>query len=358
MGKLRIRSGFQNLVREVQNALKVDDALRILEAAYGIDFATYHLALTVADVVDTPYVRTTYRDAWIARYLLRGYVKVDPIVREGLIRQMPFDWREVEVPQAAHDFLLDAQEHGVGANGYSIPIVDKKRRALFSLNSRKSAGEWSKLVETYSDEWLDLSFLIHRKAVFELHGEHDPVPQLGRREKECLYWSALGKTNDEIAEILGLSMQRMCIDEDAIDRDFPGMRADSAFCLLLLALCEAALANGINTMISNYEPHMRRVYQKAGAELDELGRSDGYGRHPVCCGAFEVSHRVLGVMRAKLQVDGPLYHRPAFPSRVPLRRRCNSPDQMNWKFSWPNTFPKRLPGSQIPTGSQRRSADL
>lgn len=201
-----IRDEFQVLFQAVQNAVDVDTALRTLEAAYGIDFSTYHLALTVADVVDTPYVRTTYRDAWVARYLLRGYVKVDPIVREGLIRQMPFDWREVEVPQAAHDFLLDAQEHGVGTNGYSIPIVDKKRRALLSLNSKKPAGEWSSLVQVYSHEWHDLAFLIHRKAVFELHGEHDPIPQLGPREKECLYWSALGKTNDEIAEILGLSM--------------------------------------------------------------------------------------------------------------------------------------------------------
>ncbi len=108
----------------------------------------------------------------------------------------------------------------------------------------------------------------------------------------------------------------MCIDEDAIERDFPDVRPDRAFSLLLLALCEAALASGIHTMISNYEPHMRRVYQKAGAELDELGRSDGYGRFPVCCGAFEVSHRVLGAMRAKLQVEDPLYRRPAFPSRA------------------------------------------
>ncbi|TQN59175.1 LuxR family transcriptional regulator [Agrobacterium tumefaciens] len=204
--KLQIRDRFQDLIREIQNAPSVDDALRILQAAYGIDFSTYHLALTIADVVDTPYVRTTYRDAWVARYLLRGYVKVDPIVREGLIRQMPFDWREVEVPQAAQVFLLDAQEHGVGANGFSIPIVDKKRRALFSLNSRKPTSEWSRVVEMYRHKWLELAFLIHRKAVFELHGQDDPIPQLGPREKECLHWSALGKTNDEIAEILGLSM--------------------------------------------------------------------------------------------------------------------------------------------------------
>jgi acyl homoserine lactone synthase len=109
---------------------------------------------------------------------------------------------------------------------------------------------------------------------------------------------------------------RMCIDEDAIGGDFPDMRSDRAFCLLLLALCEAALANGISTMISNYEPHMRRVYKQAGAELDELGRSDGYGRFPVCCGAFEVSHRVLAAMRSKLQVDEPLYWRPVFASRA------------------------------------------
>lgn len=206
MDSLTVRDRFQDLAREIHNAANVDDALRILETGYDIDFSTYHLALTVADVVDAPFVRTTYPDAWVARYLLRGYVKVDPIVREGLVRQMPFDWREVEVAPDARDFLLDAQQHGVGASGYSIPIVDKRRRALFSLNSRKAAPEWSEMVQTYRHEWLDLAFVIHRKAVFELHGEHDPVPQLGSREKECLYWAALGKTNDEIAEILGLSI--------------------------------------------------------------------------------------------------------------------------------------------------------
>lgn len=206
MVKLRLRNEYQNLIFEIQNAPSVDTALHILQSGYRIDFSTYHLTLTIADVIDSPYVRTTYRAAWVARYLLRGYVKVDPVVREGLIRQMPFDWREVEVPQAAYEFLLDAQEHGVGANGYSIPIVDKKRRALLSLNSRMPAGEWSNHVKAYSQEWVELAFLIHRKAVFELHGKDDPVPQLGPREKECLHWSALGKTNDEIAEILGLSM--------------------------------------------------------------------------------------------------------------------------------------------------------
>ena len=111
----------------------------------------------------------------------------------------------VTIAQAAHEFLLDAQDHGVGANGYSIPIVDKSRRALLSLNSRQVGDDWSATVAQYRDEWVELAFLIHHKAIFELHGEHDPIPQLSARELECLHWSALGKDSVDIAVILKLS---------------------------------------------------------------------------------------------------------------------------------------------------------
>ena len=110
-------SRFERIALEVQDAESVQDALQVFQLAYGVDFATYHLALTIVDIVDTPYVRTTYSDAWVSRYLLRDYVKIDPVLREGLVRQLPFDWREVDIPPAASEFLLDAQDHGVGANG-------------------------------------------------------------------------------------------------------------------------------------------------------------------------------------------------------------------------------------------------
>lgn len=196
---------FQDTFLEIQAIETVSGALEIFQQSYAIDFVTYHLARTIADVVDTPYVRTTYPDLWVSRYLLNGYVKIDHILHAGLVRQMPFDWREVDTPDAVHDFLVDAQKHGIGANGFSIPVVTKSRRALLSLNSKKSDEEWSIIVAQCSSEWIELAFLIHQKAVFELHGEHDPVPQLGSREIECLHWTALGKNSKDIAMILGLS---------------------------------------------------------------------------------------------------------------------------------------------------------
>ncbi|TGQ28079.1 acyl-homoserine-lactone synthase [Mesorhizobium sp. M00.F.Ca.ET.216.01.1.1] len=110
---------------------------------------------------------------------------------------------------------------------------------------------------------------------------------------------------------------RMCIDEALLARDHPTIDPGRAFCLMLLALCEVALAHGIHTMVSNYEPHLKRVYQKAGAALDEIGRADGYGKRPVCCGVFEVSERILGAMREKLDIAEPLY--PRHDCQLPRR---------------------------------------
>ncbi len=125
---------------------------------------------------------------------------------------------------------------------------------------------------------------------------------------------------------------RMCIDEVAISREMPDLRPDRAFCLLLLALCEVAMSNGIDTLVSNYEPHMRRLYRRAGAEIEEVGRADGFGRLPVCCGLFEVSARILSKMRAALQVTHPLYgdrKSIAFADRSPRVTWPPFPDHCN-----------------------------
>ena len=100
---------------------------------------------------------------------------------------------------------------------------------------------------------------------------------------------------------------RMCIDEFAIQRDFPDLSPARAFSFLLLALCECGIDHGIHTLVSNYEPHFRRIYQRAGLHVTELGRSDKFGRFPVCCGVFDVTDEVRHKMRRVLNVVGPLY---------------------------------------------------
>lgn len=108
---------------------------------------------------------------------------------------------------------------------------------------------------------------------------------------------------------------RLCIDDEALRRHLPDLSPRHAFFRLLLALCEVALDNGIDTVIANYEPHMRSIYRRAGVSFKELGCAEGFGRSSVCCGMFEVSLRVLFEMRQRINITVPLYRRPSSTGR-------------------------------------------
>lgn len=100
---------------------------------------------------------------------------------------------------------------------------------------------------------------------------------------------------------------RMCIDEETLGRDYPELDPGKAFGMLLLALCECGLSHGIDTLVSNYEPHLARIYRRAGLKVEEVGRATGFGRFPVCCGVFEVSGAVRRRMQQALGINWPLY---------------------------------------------------
>jgi DNA-binding CsgD family transcriptional regulator len=190
----------------IKSSKDVADAIVTIRDAYGLDHVTYHMAHMISGNYDHPFVRTTYPDSWVSRYLQRGYVKIDPVVQEGFVRQLPFDWRELTLTDAAIALMTDAHANGLAMNGYSLPIIDKVgRRALFSVNSSMDGSRWSEFTTTHAEDLAELGYRLHRLAVYELYGEHDPIPRLGAREKECLIWAAHGKEYGAIAKILNLS---------------------------------------------------------------------------------------------------------------------------------------------------------
>ena len=176
---------FEDAFEEIKNAVSVERAVFAVRDRYGLANVTYHLAQTVQGNVDAPYVRTTYPDTWVARYLLKNYVKVDPIVKEGFARQLPFDWSEVEITPAAYELMTEAISNGVGPAGYSMPVTDKAgRRALVSFNSAVAGEDWNAIVASNREHWAELAQLLHTKAVKEIVGDDQGIPSLGPRELE------------------------------------------------------------------------------------------------------------------------------------------------------------------------------
>jgi hypothetical protein len=69
----------------------------------------------------------TYPVEWQVRYFRKQYAKVDPVIARGMEAVLPFDWDELpKGDPTTQAFFDDAVDHGVGHNGLSIPIRNRK----------------------------------------------------------------------------------------------------------------------------------------------------------------------------------------------------------------------------------------
>lgn len=171
----------------------------------NIDHVVYVTSKFGGSPSTDPYIRLTYPASWLARYLGMGYSDVDPILREGFRRTLPFEWRELGIsggPEAA--FLADATAHGVGPRGYSVPVSTKHgHRGLLAVSFSGSEGEWAEFLAATQPALIQIANRLHGRVIAELFGEDRP--RLTPRELECLRWIALGKDTTEIATILSIS---------------------------------------------------------------------------------------------------------------------------------------------------------
>ncbi len=189
----------------IDNTPDMEETIAKLRDLLSVDHLVYHSSkLGVSPSVD-PYIRLTYPASWIKRYLQMGYVDIDPVLREGFLRTLPFDWSELKIQSAAEgSFLVDALAHGVGPHGLSIPLRSKHgHRALFSISFSRSDQEWMNFAKTALPLLIEIGNRLHRRVISEVFGEDRP--HLTGRELECLRWIARGKDSSEIAIILNIS---------------------------------------------------------------------------------------------------------------------------------------------------------
>jgi DNA-binding CsgD family transcriptional regulator len=162
----------------------------------------------------------TFPKEWQARYFLKQYAKIDPVVRVGQRATTPFDWATLSRDDpAVESFFADAVRHGVGRNGVSIPVRSQKKSiSLVSFSSDLSTEEWEAFVAA------NMANLQHLAVLIEAAESVDPGKlskgpvRLSQREEQCLVWAARGKTHQEVGEILDLTPGSVKTHLDSVRR--------------------------------------------------------------------------------------------------------------------------------------------
>lgn len=141
-------------------------------------------------------------------YVAKGFSQIDPVYNSVPNQIMPQDWSDLadNAPELRTFFSRFYAVNG-GRNGISVPMtrdpgVSLVASAVFDIDDIS----WPNFKRKNLKDWIN-AFNIMANRVLEIH--QWPNLSLGikltRREYDCLYWASTGKSDLEIANILGIS---------------------------------------------------------------------------------------------------------------------------------------------------------
>jgi DNA-binding CsgD family transcriptional regulator len=207
LGFAATTSLLDGILGTLESADTLGELQRIIESLrdfYHVEHIVYHWVNANGE----QYGCGTYAPEWVKRYLEKGYLRIDPVVI-GCYRYFhPVDWKRLDwSSKAARAFQKDAIAHGVGNQGYSIPIRGPNGQfALFTLSHTATDEDWKAFTEGNLRDLILLAHYFNRKAL-ELEPGRTPEPaqQLSPREVEAMTLLAVGYSRAQVADTLSIS---------------------------------------------------------------------------------------------------------------------------------------------------------
>ena len=177
---------------------------------HGYDRITYSL------VTDHPSLKlprqhglaTSYPEDWMKFYKENNYMDIDPVTRRCLSSRKPFFWSDVTADPAiakpSLQLMNEAEDAGL-TDGIGISLCGQTGE-LVGIGLAKSSNYDSKKNKDY--EFFSGAYLL---SVYFHETFRDLLSQpfkvhITQRESEVLCWASEGKTDEEIATILNLSL--------------------------------------------------------------------------------------------------------------------------------------------------------
>jgi len=154
------------------------------------------------------YAALTYSDDWVERYLEQDYSRIDPVVQGCYRRFHPVDWRRLDWSgKAAREFMGEAQDAGVGYQGFSVPIRGPNGQfALFTVSDRRNTDAWEKYTESHVRDLILVAHFVNQKALeIESGSDEITIRNLSPREVDALTLLAMGYSRGQAAESLSIS---------------------------------------------------------------------------------------------------------------------------------------------------------
>jgi DNA-binding CsgD family transcriptional regulator len=198
------RAGLIDLAELPDATADFDGFLIELRDRFGLD----HVAYAGMNPVNRSVVgHVTYPDAWKLHYAHRGFQRIDPTLHQARRSIAPVDWSRLERDEDYLAVFNEARDFGISDQGVTIPVRGPYGDVGgLSLTSSGKQADWTALCRQNLHLWQALAVHVHDLVISSdsfsnlLRG-----PSLSSREREILQWTAEGKSQQDIADILAIS---------------------------------------------------------------------------------------------------------------------------------------------------------
>lgn len=197
----------------IEWATQVDSQSEMLrkacQFAQVIDFewCAYHVQAPLPISCPVSEFASNYPIAWQSRYRAKEYVKIDPILKRAKLTRMPFLW-DGSLGKAEPVFWEEVRQAGLNIGWTCSNLCPSSTFSMFTLNRRGGPVTPLELVEKeLKMRWLADATHAALSRLFEPKDIQRCCNQLTDREIEVLRWTADGKTQCEISQILSISAE-------------------------------------------------------------------------------------------------------------------------------------------------------
>lgn len=208
---MRTISEFVAQITDVISIKALDDVLRSSIQKLGFRLFVYIcMRIPNRNIQDGlfPLSITNFPDDWVKRYVRKEYHLKDPIIEISRSSRLPFQWRnDKEFAKSLHRdqriILMEASSFGID-RGFAIPIHGANHEfAFLSVASNKTDPNFDDAILKNGHTLHLMSLHTHALVAGKIiEGQPFSTPKLTSAEKECLLWTARGKTSWEIGMII------------------------------------------------------------------------------------------------------------------------------------------------------------
>ncbi len=178
----------------------LDELCQTLE----FDFASYATANPVNGDVQG---YANYPEDWKLHYTKRGYHHFDPTLYRSVRSIAPVDWNRFDHDDKFRKVFRDANDFGISERGLTVPVRGPFGECgLLSVTRDCSQDEWDKLKKKVMGDLQVSAVHLHDNVMQAgVLTKVMSMPSLSSREVEILQWVAVGKSQQDIGDILSIS---------------------------------------------------------------------------------------------------------------------------------------------------------